>query len=232
MHNTKGLEYDRVFMVGMENEIFPGRLDDRTMEDIEEERRICYVAMTRAKRELYMFCASSRLRWGNVQPETPSMFLKEINEEHIEEIDLRLKSRYGGQFRFDNRSSDYKSGYGNGFGNSFTSRFGSPGKYSSSYVNTTKSDDDAPAKPKVVGISKYNLKNLREQAQAQQAHPKSAQVPGTVSYEVGDRIRSDFYGEGTISGKRTCAGREVLDVKCDNGRTGTFASDKVAFEKI
>ena len=232
MHNTKGLEYDRVFMVGMENEIFPGRLDDRTMEDIEEERRICYVAMTRAKRELYMFCASSRLRWGNVQPETPSMFLKEINEEHIEEIDLRLKARYGGQFRFDNRSSDYKSGYGNGFGNSFTSRFGSPGKYSSSYVNTTKSDDDVPAKPKVVGISKYNLKNLREQAQAKQAAPKSAQVPGTVSYNVGDRIRSDFYGEGTISGKRTFAGREVLDVKFDNGRTGTFASDKVAFEKI
>ncbi|MBR5097913.1 MAG: hypothetical protein IK091_01630, partial [Spirochaetales bacterium] len=224
---------ERVFMVGMENEIFPGRLDDRTMEDIEEERRICYVAMTRAKRELYMFCASSRLRWGNVQPETPSMFLKEINEDHIEEIDLRLKSRYGGQFRFDNRSSDYRSGYGNGFGNSYTSRFGSPGKYSSSYVNTSRTDDEVPAsKPKVVGISKYNLKNLRQHNEAKQAPSKPAQVPGTVTYNVGDRIRSDFYGEGTISGKRTFAGREVLDVKFDSGRTGTFASDKVAFEKI
>ncbi|MBR6234751.1 MAG: UvrD-helicase domain-containing protein [Spirochaetales bacterium] len=233
MHNTKGLEYERVFMVGMENEIFPGRLDDRTMEDIEEERRICYVAMTRAKRELYMFCASSRLRWGNVQPETPSMFLKEIREEHIEEIDHRLKSRYGGQFRFDNRQSDYRSGYGNGFGNSFTSRFSSPGKYSSSYVNTNKTNDDAPAaKPQNTAFSKYNLKNLREQKLAQHYEAKSTQVPGTVTYEVGDRIRSDFYGEGTISGKRTFAGREVLDVKFDNGRTGTFASDKVAFEKI
>ena len=53
-----------------------------------------------------------------------------------------------------------------------------------------------------------------------------------MKYDVGDRIRSDFYGEGTVTGKRNFAGREVLDVKFDNGRTGTFASEKVAFEKI
>ena len=236
MHNTKGLEFERVYMVGMENEIFPGRMDERTNEDIEEERRICYVAMTRAKRELTMFCASSRLRWGNVQPETPSMFLKEIEEDHVEEIDLRLKSRFGGQFRFDNRTSDYRSGYGNGFGNSFTSRFSSPGKYSSNYINTEKRDDDfrpqAPKPARTADFGKYNLKNLREQSAPKPAPAKSAPVPGTVKYEVGDRIRSDFYGEGTVTGKRNFAGREVLDVKFDNGRTGTFASEKVAFEKI
>ena len=236
MHNTKGLEFERVYMVGMENEIFPGRLDERTTEDIEEERRICYVAMTRAKRELTMFCASSRLRWGNVQPETPSMFLKEIEEDHVEEIDLRLKSRFGGQFRFDNRSSDYRSGYGNGFGNSFTSRFSSPGKYSSNYINTEKRDDDfrpqTPKTPVKTDLGKYNLKNLREQSAPKPAPAKTAQVPGTVKYGVGDRIRSDFYGEGTVTGKRNFAGREVLDVKFDSGRTGTFASEKVAFEKI
>ena len=236
MHNTKGLEFERVYMVGMENEIFPGRMDERTTEDIEEERRICYVAMTRAKRELTMFCASSRLRWGNVQPETPSMFLKEIEEDHVEEIDLRLKSRFGGQFRFDNRSSDYRSGYGNGFGNSFTSRFSSPGKYSSNYINTEKRDDDfrpqTPKTPVKTDLGKYNLKNLREQSAPKPAPAKTAQVPGTVKYGVGDRIRSDFYGEGTVTGKRNFAGREVLDVKFDSGRTGTFASEKVAFEKI
>jgi hypothetical protein len=53
-----------------------------------------------------------------------------------------------------------------------------------------------------------------------------------VKYETGDRIRSEFYGEGTVTGKRTFGGRELLDVKFDSGRTGTFASDKVAFEKI
>jgi len=232
MHNTKGLEFERVFMVGMENEIFPGRLDERTNEDIEEERRICYVAMTRAKRELTMFCASSRLRWGNVQPETPSMFLREIDEDHVDVVDLRLKSRFGSQYRFGDRANDYRSGYGNGFGNSFTSRYGSPGRYTSNYINTEKTDAAFTPKPASSGFNKYNLKNIREQTVSAPAPKKPAPVPGTVTYEVGDRIRSDFYGDGTVTGKRNFAGREVLDVKFDNGRTGTFASGKVAFEKI
>lgn len=229
MHNTKGLEFDRVYIVGMENEIFPGRMDESTAEDIEEERRICYVAMTRAKKELCMFCASSRLRWGTMQSETPSMFLKEINEDHIDEIDLRLKSRFGGQFRFDNRGQgNYRSGYGNGFGNSYTSH-----RYSTSYVNTESSYSQSEG-PKPSEASRFNVRNMTQKPilvkKADAA--KSAPVPGTVKYETGDRIRSEFYGEGTVTGKRTFGGRELLDVKFDSGRTGTFASDKVAFEKI
>ena len=223
MHNTKGLEYDRVFIVGMENEIFPSRIDECTNEDLEEERRICYVAMTRARKELCLFCASSRLRWGQMQAESPSMFLKEIREDHIDEIDLRLKSRFGGQFRFDNRGQNsYRSGYGNGFGNSYTSYGYSPRR---STPKPPASQTDA---------SKYNVRNMAQKPILVKKHDssKSAPVPGTVKYEVGDRIRSEFYGEGTITNKRTFGGREVLDVKFDSGRTGTFASDKVAFEKI
>ncbi|MBO4394232.1 MAG: UvrD-helicase domain-containing protein, partial [Spirochaetales bacterium] len=232
MHNTKGLEYERVYMVGMENEIFPGRLDERTEEDIEEERRICYVAMTRAKRELCLFCASSRLRWGQMQAESPSMFLKEIDESHIEEIDLRLKSRYGGQFRFDNRGTSYRSGYGNGFGNSYTSH---GNRYSSSYVDTRKffrEDDESTGRPKPSAASKFNIRNMNSSVKLVKKDDRITAKPGSIQYEVGDRIRSEFYGEGTITGKRNFAGREVLDVKFDSGRMGTFASDKVAFEKI
>ena len=219
MHNTKGLEFEHVYIVGMENEIFPSRLDECTNEDIEEERRICYVAMTRAKKDLSLFCASSRLKWGSMVPETPSMFLKEINEDHIDEIDLRLKSRFGGQFRFDNRGQgDYRSGYGNGFGNSYTSH-----GYTARPTSIGQSD-----------ATKYNIRNMTQKpilvkkADASGSTP----VPGTVKYEVGDRIRSEFYGTGTITNKRTFGGREMLDVKFDTGRTGTFASDKVAFEKL
>ena len=229
MHNTKGLEFDRVYIVGMENEIFPGRMDESTAEDIEEERRICYVAMTRAKKELCMFCASSRLRWGTMQSETPSMFLKEIDESHIDEIDLRLKSRFGGQFRFDNRGQGgYRSGYGNGFGNSYTSH-----RYSNSYVNTENGNIPSEG-PKPSEASRFNVRNMAQKPILVKKADAAANVPvpGTVKYEVGDRIRSEFYGEGTVTGKRTFGGRELLDVKFDTGRTGTFASDKVAFEKI
>ena len=234
MRNTKGLEFERVFMVGMENEIFPGRMDERTMEDIEEERRICYVAMTRAKKELYMFCASSRLRWGSVQPESPSMFLKEIDESHIEEIDLRFKSRFGGQFRFDNRQDGYRSGYGNGFGNSYTSH---GNRYSANYVNTEKFfrddvDSDVQGRPKPSEASRFNVRNMKPIVTLIKGGAKLAPKTAPATFEVGDRIKSEFYGEGTITGKRQFAGREVLDVKFDSGRTGTFASDKVAFEKL
>ena len=223
MHNTKGLEFDSVYIVGMENEIFPSRLDESTAEDIEEERRICYVAMTRAKKNLCLFCASSRLKWGSMQAETPSMFLKEINEDHIDEIDLRLKSRFGGQYRFETRGQGgYRSGYGNGFGNSYTS-YG--------YSQRPSSPKPSSGQP---DATKYNVRNLAQKPilVKKASSAKSAPVPGTVRYEVGDRIRSEFYGEGTITNKRTFGGREVLDVKFDTGRTGTFASDKVAFEKI
>ena len=180
-----------------------------------------------------MFCASSRLRWGNVQPESPSMFLKEIDESHVEEIDLRFKSRFGGQFRFDNRQDSYRSGYGNGFGNSYTSH---GNRYSANYVNTEKffnrDQDETEGRPKPSEASRFNIRNMKSPVLIKKGAASAPAKPASVTYEVGDRIRSEFYGEGTISGKRQFAGREVLDVKFDSGRTGTFACDKVTFEKI
>ncbi len=79
MHNTKGLEFDRVFVVGMEDEIIPGRLaeDER---GIEEERRILYVAMTRARKSLYLSFATSRSMWGRTEYHRATRFLSEIPE--------------------------------------------------------------------------------------------------------------------------------------------------------
>ena len=79
MHNTKGLEFRRVFVVGVEDEIIPGRLSD-SMKDVEEERRIMYVAMTRAKESLYLSFVGSRMMWGRNEYHIPSRFLSEIPE--------------------------------------------------------------------------------------------------------------------------------------------------------
>lgn len=277
MHNTKGLEYDRVFMVGMEDEIFPGRRDDRTNDDVEEERRICYVAMTRARRELYLSCASMRMKWGSMQYETPSMFLNEIDPSHIDVVDLRTSrskpASYGGaggfgygdwfgrsakadydedSYRSDcsgySDHSDY-SDYGNkgggfrqyGYGRSYGN--GSGGGYGGGYGNGgwKKSQNgfekQKPSGPKPSEAGKYNIRN-KEGALAKSSvvlvkkAAKTAAAPGSVKFEVGDRIRSQFYGEGTVTGKRQFGGREVLDVKFDTGRTGTFATATAAFEKI
>ncbi|MGL4606115.1 MAG: DNA helicase PcrA [Eubacteriaceae bacterium] len=83
LHNAKGLEFPIVFIPGMEEGIFPhGRAMD-SPEDIEEERRICYVGITRAKEQLYISCAGERTLFGRRQLQSPSRFLREIPEETV-----------------------------------------------------------------------------------------------------------------------------------------------------
>jgi len=83
LHSAKGLEFPVVFMAGMEESLFPHSraLYDRS--EMEEERRLCYVGMTRAREELYMIYASMRMLYGGVQHNPPSRFLAEINGEFV-----------------------------------------------------------------------------------------------------------------------------------------------------
>jgi len=83
LHAAKGLEFPVVFMVGMEESIFPHSRALYDQSEMEEERRLCYVGMTRARQELYMAYASSRLLYGGVQHNPPSRFLSEISEESV-----------------------------------------------------------------------------------------------------------------------------------------------------
>ena len=84
VHSAKGLEFPVVFAVGMEEGIFPGMQAIGDMEEMEEERRLCYVAMTRAKEKLYMTCANQRMLYGRTSSNRPSRFLGEIPEERVE----------------------------------------------------------------------------------------------------------------------------------------------------
>lgn len=79
LHAAKGLEFPVVFMIGMEESIFPHSRALYDQSEMEEERRLCYVGMTRARQELYMTYATSRLLYGGVQHNLPSRFLSEID---------------------------------------------------------------------------------------------------------------------------------------------------------
>lgn len=81
LHAAKGLEFPVVFMVGMEESIFPHSRALYDAFEMEEERRLCYVGMTRAREELYMIYATSRMLYGGVQHNPPSRFLSEIDAE-------------------------------------------------------------------------------------------------------------------------------------------------------
>ncbi|HEX7632932.1 MAG TPA: 3'-5' exonuclease, partial [Candidatus Saccharimonadales bacterium] len=83
LHAAKGLEFPVVFMTGLEESIFPHSRALYDQSEMEEERRLCYVGMTRARQELYMIYAASRMLYGGVQHNPPSRFLSEIDGEFV-----------------------------------------------------------------------------------------------------------------------------------------------------
>ena len=85
MHSAKGLEFDYVFIVGMEEGVFPSELSRFSDEDMEEERRLCYVGITRARKELYLSCSQSRMIFGQTRRNRPSRFLEEIDASLLDE---------------------------------------------------------------------------------------------------------------------------------------------------
>ncbi len=95
MHAAKGLEFDTVFAVGMETGIFPSSRSFDAPEDMEEERRLAYVTITRAKRELYLLSAQSRLLFGSTKYNPVSRFVKEIPEADLD-IDDRTVTQTAG----------------------------------------------------------------------------------------------------------------------------------------
>lgn len=92
IHAVKGLEFDNVFIVGMEEGIFPhyNSINEGKASAIEEERRLCYVAITRAKKNLWMLNTKKRMLFGNMQINMPSRFMEEIDSKYIEEEDNRV----------------------------------------------------------------------------------------------------------------------------------------------
>ena len=86
-HQAKGLEFPIVFMMAMEESIFPSSTADFDLKDLEEERRVAYVGITRAKEKLFLTCAKNRILYGQEQHLRPSRFIKEIDSKYIHNAD-------------------------------------------------------------------------------------------------------------------------------------------------
>jgi DNA helicase-2/ATP-dependent DNA helicase PcrA len=86
IHLAKGLEFPYVFVVGMEEDLFPSAMSMNTRSELEEERRLFYVALTRAEHQAYLTYAQSRYRWGKLTDAEPSRFIEEIKDEFLEYI--------------------------------------------------------------------------------------------------------------------------------------------------
>ena len=112
MHAVKGLEFSYVFVIGMEENIFPHVNSFEEVEGIEEERRLCYVAITRAKKKLYILNAIRRMLYGKTSVNMPSRFLNEIDKEYIEMPEIKssfIAQKIDKQSMF-NDDNDLKAG--------------------------------------------------------------------------------------------------------------------------
>ncbi len=88
LHNAKGLEFPVVFLVGLEDGLMPHRSSTASLQQLEEERRLLYVGVTRAQERLFLVHCEARMTFGRTEPARPSRFLEEIPREHLSEVDL------------------------------------------------------------------------------------------------------------------------------------------------
>ena len=105
IHSAKGLEFPTVFVVGLEENIFPSPMCTNSMRELEEERRLLYVAITRAEKHCILTCAQNRFRYGRMEYDTPSRFIKDIDPELLD-----VHSESGGG------KSIFGSSYGGSYG--------------------------------------------------------------------------------------------------------------------
>ena len=117
VHAAKGLEFATVFIVGLEENIFPSPLAAMSVRELEEERRLLYVAITRAEKHCILTNAKNRFRYGKMEFDNPSRFIDEIDDNLIEAQEEMGGSYFGGGSSYD-RSSSYgeRSSYGGGYG--------------------------------------------------------------------------------------------------------------------
>lgn len=109
IHSAKGLEFDYVFLMGMEETLFPHRNSLLDSEQIEEERRLCYVAVTRAKKKLYLTNARKRMIFGDISYNPPSRFINEINEEYLEKEETNVPKTFDKK-QVINKNEEYQIG--------------------------------------------------------------------------------------------------------------------------
>ncbi len=181
IHAAKGLEFPVVFVAGVEETIFPSGMSINTREELEEERRLFYVAVTRAKHRLWLTYANARYRFGNLVQNEPSRFLEEMPEEYID------KSYAGGGAR-------NQGGFGN-MGSAFERMhrgFGNDADAAERMYGPPPSRKKEPAKPTYLPTQAPSQKVVEHK-------PSADFVPSdTSNLQVGQKVEHQKFGFGEV----------------------------------
>ncbi len=225
LHSAKGLEFPHVYLAGMEDGVFPSymSISSDNIEDVEEERRLAYVGITRAKEDLTITCAKQRMIRGETQYNPVSRFVKEIPEELLDQKVPSVKrwdfeeyeedSHERNRFRAKPFGLDHMQRYGKmesgaagsgADGSQEEDSRGSSGTYEPVFSPVKASS--VKAKPKAVAVPKRTPTENRPfiaggvgALKGVNGLTKGMQAAGAPDYGVGDRVKHVKYGEGTVA---------------------------------
>ena len=241
IHSAKGLEFPYVFLIGMEEGVFPSEMSKYSEADLEEERRLAYVGITRAKKELYISNSVTRMLYGRTQRNEPSRFLREIEPEYIEETRspaLERRSQLGGwgsaySDTVPGGASGYSgaSGWGrsrSGFGSGSSS--GSRSGYLNAEYNGGSRGFGADYAGRGASGSASVDSHSRSggfgsgygRAAAPKAPAKPVQFTGAPApkpaastpkhYEPGDIVEHKVFGRGKVLKVKPAAGDQIVEI--------------------
>ena len=215
VHAAKGLEFATVFVVGLEENIFPSPIAATTVRELEEERRLLYVAITRAEKHCILTNAQNRFRYGKMEFDNPSRFIEEIDPELIEGEGMPSRSSFGGFGRRSSYGSD-RSTYGSDR-SSGKGSYGSEGGYGgrmpwdSKSVSSQFKADAKPSytspKPKPSASAASSSSSLKLASAASAASPKPSSVASSSpksasssssSLREGCKIEHQRFGIGEV----------------------------------
>jgi DNA helicase-2/ATP-dependent DNA helicase PcrA len=206
LHTAKGLEYESVFLTGIEEDLMPHRMSSGEPGGLQEERRLFYVGITRAKKRLYLSLAMTRSTFGDTNVAMPSRYLQEIPADLIEwrQSPGMATSRNGTRSRALNGRPSYGNSTGGSTGG--TERFGTR-------------DALPPAPPRV----KTEWTN---------AVTNKVRDNGDLTLAVGDRIRHSDFGEGRVTGLTGEGTKSIAEVQFENAGRKRLLVKIAPIEKI
>ena len=198
IHAAKGLEFSCVFVVGVEETLFPSAMSINTREELEEERRLFYVAVTRAKQRLWLTYANARYRFGQLQQNDPSRFIAEMPSQHIDQ------SYAGGGSSKNNDWSNQGNAFQRmqrGFQSTVDGR-----------QSTEKKYGDAPiAKEKPTYLTPVN-----RNATVNHIPSNDFVASDTSSLQAGEKVEHQKFGFGTVTKVEGSAHNPIATIMFDN----------------
>ena len=239
IHSAKGLEFPYVFVVGMEDGIFPGEMAKYNEEDMEEERRLCYVAITRAKKELYLSTSRTRMIFGQTRRNPPSAFLSEIDPGLLDETQSPELTGYGGGFgsgygSYSTNVPGGRSGYSGasrgylnseynakprgGFGGGYSSGFASgghesPNSYGGRHQVQSTGFGSGYGRSRSAGNTAPAGAGTSTLAGAPSAAPQKKAA--AASYATGDIVEHRVFGRGKVLKATPIAGDCIVEIQFD-----------------